>query len=318
MLPNLLKRLNLFKADKQNASPIRAEQGAPVISTESMPEGFIARHATEGGTARFTGMLADMRERIHKARRDLPHAPDSAMKIYTYSLYEAGLLQMLEPDSPVIVDALRRAARAMAACCTLISKGTGAVVLDIMDAPLVTPRVAKNTFVYVNPFINGMFAALASGDEASLATLARIDVDTLTVLGKHPPYYLEFLYARARALQGFCLGADGAVGAYVNALAQLRLRDEKVDNPETEVYSAEADMLIATGLDPATFNTALSRALEGHRRDCESSPAPNVAPSFIALGPMAFAAQVAERGWPITVQSDYLPLSVLAPAAPRH
>ncbi len=76
---------------------------------------------------------------------------------------------------------------------------------------------------------------------------------------------------------------------------------------------------MATAASPEKFNVALPKTLEGYqfyygevRFDPplyqENDPA-----AFITLGPLAFAVAMTERGWPITVESDYLPRSLLVP-----
>ena len=239
--------------------------------------------------------------------------------VHKDSLREAGLLQLVEPDSPAIVASLRRAGRAMVACCALLSPGEGPVVLDIEGEPVTAQRWSRNNLIDVTDFTRGFYAALAVGDDASLDVLAQVDVQALRMQGVFPE---EYQFHWARALQGFRLAAPWTADVLVAALRESA--PEKLRHGDgTTAYmffksSLEMELLAATTMDPDTFNAALLKALENHRRYfSEVQPNPGEDQSndplgFIALGSLAFAASMARRGWPITVASDYLPRSVLA------
>lgn len=281
-------------------------------------EGFIARHPTVADDAIFAELLESRRKAIANAREYLPSQSSNAFSLFSYSLYEAGLLQMVHPDSPAIVDSLRRAARAMVACCALVSEGAGPVVLDIMGEPVTAGRVAENTFVDVVDFIDGFYAALASRDTASIRALERVDVQRLRVAGVFPE---EYSFHWARALQCLGLGVDW-VDAYVAAMhgsepACLRNGQASLDHMFLK-SSMEMKLLTDSGADPDIFNASLREALTCHRQYYATvQPNPGEDQSndplgFIALGPLAFASVVASHGRPVTVESDYLPRSVLA------
>ncbi len=283
------------------------------------PTSFVARHATDSGDGTFAERLDTKRRHTDNARAHLPKRSDNAYSLHRHSLFEAGLLQLVEPDSPAIVASLRRAGRAMVACCALVSPGEGPVVLDIEGEPVTAQRWSRNDRITVGGFTDGFYAALAAGDDASLDALAQVDVQALRVEGVFPE---EYQFHWARALQGFQLGAPWTGDALVAAMresAPERLRHG--DGPTAYMFfksSLEIGLLNATTMDPDAFNAALLKALENHRRYfSEVQPNPGEDQSndplgFIALGPLAFAASMTRRGWPITVASDYLPRCVLA------
>ena len=80
-------------------------------------------------------------------------------------------------------------------------------------------------------------------------------------------------------------------------------------------------LCISTAGTQEDFNAALRKALEAHRtyygkRRFDPPEYQENSPSgFIALGPLAFAVAMHDRGWPITVESDYLPRSLIEPPA---
>ncbi len=283
------------------------------------PTCFVARHATDPGDGTFAERLDTERRHVGNARALLPERPGNARSLYRHSLFEAGLLQLVEPDSPAIVAALRRAGRAVVGCCALVSPGEGAVTLDMEGEPVTAQRFFTNNLIDVGDFIDGFYAALAADDDASLDALAQVDVQALRMQGVFPE---EYQFHWARALQGFQLGAPWTADALVAAMrgsAPERLRHG--DGPTAYMFfksSLEMGLLNATTMDPGAFNAALLKALENHRHYFSSvEPNPGEDQSndplgFIALGPLAFAASMARRGWPITVASDYLPRSVLA------
>lgn len=283
------------------------------------PTPFVARHATDPGDGTFAERLDTERRLLANARTHLPQRPGNASSLHRYSLFEAGLLQLVEPDSPAIVGALRRAGRAVVACCALVSPGEGSVVLDIEGEPVTAQRGCRNNLVDVGDFIDGFYAALAAGDDASLDALAQVDVQSLRMEGVFPE---EYQFHWARALQGFRLAAPWTADALIAALRESTPeRLQHGDGPTAYMFfksSKEIELLAATTADPDTFNAALLKALENHRRYFATvQPNPGEDQSndplgFIALGPLAFAASMARRGWPITVASDYLPRCVLA------
>ena len=283
------------------------------------PTSFVARHATDPGDGTFAERLDTKRRLLVSGRSHLPQHPHNARGLYRGSLLEAGLLQLVEPESPAIVAALRRAGRAVVACCALVSPGEGPVVLDIEGEPVSAQRWSRNNLVDIGDFVDGFYAALAAGDDASLDALAQVDVQALRVEGVFPE---EYQFHWARALQGFQLGTSWTTDVVVAALRESAPEHLRNGDGSTAYMffksSKEIELLIATATDPDAFNAALLKALENHRHYFSAvEPNPGEDQSndplgFIALGPLAFAAAMARRGWPITVASDYLPRSVLA------
>ena len=181
------------------------------------PTSFVARHATDPGDGTFAKRLDTKRRHVRNGRTHLAGHPGNACSLHRHSLFEAALLQLVEPDSPAIVGALRRAGRGVVACCALVSPGEGPVVLDIEGGPVTAQRWSSNNLITVGGFTDGFYAALAAGDDAVLDALARVDVRALRVEGVFPE---EYQFHWARALQGFWLGASWTADALIAALRE--------------------------------------------------------------------------------------------------
>ncbi len=279
----------------------------------------IARHPTDIPGRPFAELLEEGREMFALGLANLSWLPVNALGLFDGSLREAGLLQMLQPDSPEILVPLRRAARAIRALCLLGAPGEGPLLLDIEGPPVtVTGRLLGMTTV--GHFIDGVYAALAAGERDVLHALTEVDVWAL----RSPGIMIEeYSFHQARALQGFLLGADWTHESALAAMQESKPERLRYGTSPAMVYlsSPEMELMTATTLDPPSFNAVLVRALENHRHYYGSvQPNPDENQSrdprgFIALGPLAFAAAMARRGWPITVRSDYLPQCVLATAS---
>ncbi len=284
-------------------------------STSTQPT-VIARHPTDIPGRPFVELLEGERKHFASGLANLSWHPVNAIGLLNGSLDEAGLLQMLHPDSPEILVALRRAARAIRALCLLSAPGEGPLLLDI-EGPPVTVTGRLHGMVDVGYFIDGVYAALAVGERDVLHSLTEVDVWAL----RSPGAMIEdYRFHWARALQGFLLGADWTHESVLAAMRESKPERLRYGTPPAMVYlsSPAMELMTATTLDPPSFNAVLVRALENHRHYYGSvQPNPDENQSrdprgFIALGPLAFAAAMARRGWPITVRSDYLPQCVLA------
>lgn len=278
---------------------------------------YVHRHPTSD-TSEFTVMLDEQRGLLVASRNSLPGRPQSTRCLYRDSLIEAALLQRVQPNSPEILVAFRRAGRAVAACCDLVSSDEGLVLLDIMDGPVILPRCATNTLIAVADFVDGFYAALAANDTTTLGQLVTVDLQTLRMTGAVQKAYL---FHWARALQGFALGASWAVESCAAAVHDAAQESPR-NGPGGAAYmffkaSRDMSLMMATTWDPKTFSASLLRSLESHRHyieEIEIYPGEDQSDNplgFIALGPTAFAAAMSRRGWPVNVESDYLPRCAL-------
>jgi hypothetical protein len=128
----------------------------------------------------------------------------------------------------------------------------------------------------------------------------------------------------ARAVQGFELGADWAGAVLGRALEEADPGQYPVNSSSfafcADIANPMMALVVATAGTAEAFNDALRKVLEAHRSyygERRFSPPQyqeNDPRGFIALGPLAFAVAMRARGWPITVESDYLPRSLIEPS----
>ncbi len=261
--------------------------------------------------------LRSERRVIANACKHIQQRPANLISLIRDSQREAGFVHRLHPDSPEIRTALGRMAWATKAACDLAVSGTGPVGVDLHDG---TPRVEierQKLRLGVSDFIRGLYAAMALRDLAVIQTLVSVDVETLRVPGL---LFEDYSFHWARALQGFCRGDDSTVLSLRQALEGTDPERLKHGGAEYALFIASLDMelMSSSAAGEVEFNGVLFKALaEGHRRyygELEVNPGEDQSSApegFIALGPLAFACAMRDRGWPITVKSDYLPISIV-------
>jgi hypothetical protein len=278
--------------------------------------GFIPRHRVGWSKERAAEELAREVGFVAETIESLQRVPENMLSLAQDSLREAGLRHLAEPDSPDIVTSLRRAGRAALAACEMVSSGTGPVSVTLDDGvPILLDRIRDNALVDVSHFIDGFYAALAARDKDTLLSLSRLDVQRLGEPGVYSP---EYRYHWARALQGFQLGATWT-GKSLRAALEGAEPEALPFGAEYAAFiaSIEMELMTATAADAGQFNAVLHRSLEGHQTffgSIQPSPGEDLSEDpqgFIAFGPLAFAVCMADRGWPITVQSDYLPRRII-------
>lgn len=292
-------------------------------------EHFVARHASndpELRTAEFlTRRLGSERKVISSAIQYLHQRSQNFVTLARSFRLEAGLLHCLCPDSPDIRASLRRMAWAVKSLCDLGSVGDGPVEVGLGD-PRQRFQAARYRYgLSVGVFITGFYAAMATREKAVLDALAMADVDWM-----RPPGLLneDYRFHWARALQGFHRYGVGVThGLEESTFRELELALDgtaperlKYGNTAAALFvdCLDMELMAQTTDDAEAFNGALYKALEqGHKvyyGQIEVNPGEDQSADpegFVALGPLAFACAMHDRGWPITVKSDYLPISIV-------
>jgi hypothetical protein len=290
-----------------------------MISAET--ESRVARHqARDPDTveaAFLTRRLNDEREIIATSLEHLPSRPQNLVSLMRKSHREAGFLHHLRPDSPEIRVALHRMARAAKALCDLAAPGIGAVKVSLGDeVPSFMAERARYRFS-VGDFTKAFYAAIAVRDAQVIDALLKVDVDQLQMSGL---LFEDYSFLWARALQCWFRGDGNTVDVLTQALEATDPDKLKHGSQAYALFIAclEMELMSTSMVGAERFNRTLHKALaEGHKiyygqieanADEDQSDEPE---GFIALGPLAFACAMHDRGWPITVKSDYLPVSII-------
>jgi hypothetical protein len=282
-----------------------------------MSSEYIMRHAWRNKKAGQPAILAEMLDDssflVDTLSQQVVEDPDLLKNLMGQFVWQAGLLQVVRPNSPEIRKALHGAAMCAKSICGVVSPGKGTVTISLGEGQTFEAPRLQNTFFNVHDFITAFYIAMAVQEKPVLDTLAKVDINTLHMLSFRPE---EYVFHWARTLQGFHLG--GAPWLEQEFLAAFKGTDPGVLKYGAVGYALNIafpamELFIATDEGAGRFNQVLGKALEAHKffygKD-EQNPGEdqsNDPRGYIALGPLAFAATMAARGWPITVQSDYLP-----------
>jgi hypothetical protein len=259
------------------------------------------------------------KDRIAAIKQDqIDSDVDSLHRLMSAPIEAAGYLQVLRPEDDRLLFYLSLAAKATLAACQLAEPGTDPLAVDFgLGRKHILPRTA-NPLVDALELMRGLFAAVAVREEETARELARINLALLQPEGvKVHAWGIEW----ARSVQGFVLGADWAGEALRRAMEGADPMQYAEGSAARAYCAGIANPLIALCLatvgTPEEFNNELEDLLEAHRiyyGDLEFDPPlhqENDPEGFIALGALAFAVAMRDRGWPITVESDYLPRNLI-------
>jgi hypothetical protein len=174
------------------------------------------------------------------------------------------------------------------------------------------PATGPQPYVHAGAWINAFFLALICRENERLGELARVPVSLLRESGA---MFDEYIYAWVEALQGFWLGRDD-VGAKLVAAVDgtgpdsARFADQ--DLMSSILYPPIILFYRYLRGDHEQFNEALVDALRWHKVywSADDDRAIN-SDGLVALGPLAIACLARDQGFPIEVESEYLPKALL-------
>ncbi|MEV4643821.1 immunity 49 family protein [Saccharopolyspora sp. NPDC049357] len=190
---------------------------------------------------------------------------------------------------------------------------------DTIDATVGTP-VAMARFapqaagVKIADWLDSLWAAVICRGLTLVSDLIRVPNETIRAGGAT---FDDYMYAWADALRAFFY-RDDDVFERINRSIELTDPDT-LQNASPEIalqrhYPAMKLLFNIAANRPEQFNSDLQEAVDLHRvfwtANAERASDPT---GFFALAPTALAALAHDRGFPIEVQSDYLPRNFIEP-----
>ncbi|WP_282797584.1 immunity 49 family protein [Streptomyces sp. CC224B] len=188
----------------------------------------------------------------------------------------------------------------------------GSVQCRIGKATRTIPTSGPRSYTDAGNWVSSFYLALVCREQERLNQLARVPI---SLLRKSGAVYDEYIYAWVDALQRYWHGEPGVMDKLVEA----------VDGTSPQVaHVTDGEQLLKISYPPLElfhryltqehekFNEALSYALTWHKEywtgdeDRAMSSA-----GLVALGPLALACLAREAGFPIEVESAYLPKALL-------
>ncbi len=145
-----------------------------------------------------------------------------------------------------------------------------------------------------------------------MTRLCHVPVELLRASGAE---YDEYVYTWVEALQAYWLGRDDFGRLLVAAAQQTRPEGLRITSPDVMSMILWPPIELMTHLvrgDRARFNDSLAMALQRHKAYWSANEEhARRSSGLVALGPLAVACFAHDGGFPIDVQSDYLPKALL-------
>ncbi|MEU6280436.1 immunity 49 family protein [Streptomyces sp. NPDC047028] len=191
-----------------------------------------------------------------------------------------------------------------------ISEGT--VECRIADKMRTIPAVGPQYFTDAGNWINAFWLATVCRESSRMDQLSRVPISLLRAAGAD---YDEYAYRWVDSLQTYWQEAPGLVDKLIATIDSSYpgvARNTDRELLEKILYQPVNLFHRFLRQDHDGFNEALVEALEHHRRywtaDVQRADSPE---GFVALGPLAIACLAYDSGFPVEVESDYLPRALL-------
>ncbi|MEV5840113.1 immunity 49 family protein [Nocardia sp. NPDC052112] len=200
------------------------------------------------------------------------------------------------------------------------------VTVRIGEQAVALPAIGPEFCANAGDWVASFYLALICRERERLEMLARVPISLLrdSVRGSDA-VVLECAYSWVAALQSFWLGQPDVDDKLAAALVDTDPQTARIDGPDQGAAQfIDKDLLLKILYPPLNllylylhqdhqeFNTALAEALQWHREywTATEDRAMNVS-GLVALGPLAIACLAHDAGFPIDIESEYLPTALL-------
>ncbi|MFG2379963.1 immunity 49 family protein [Streptomyces avermitilis] len=258
--------------------------------------------------------LAVLRESLSWAIEDLEEVPRAVQDAFSVSLTLAESSCALDPQVSEIAtwDAWVTAMQSGSALFAAALETEGTVQCRIEQKLWAIPASGPAYYTDAGNWITAFFLAVICREKDRMTTLCRVPISLLRQSGAD---YDEYIYAWIDALQSYWLRRPGVGDKLVAAVAGTSPETARAADPELmlKILYPPLDLFFRyLRQDHEQFNSALTDALRWHREywtaDEERTTNPD---GYVALGPLAMACFAHDAGFPINVESEYLPRHLL-------
>ncbi|MEU2154064.1 immunity 49 family protein [Streptomyces sp. NPDC019396] len=174
------------------------------------------------------------------------------------------------------------------------------------------PGTGAQPNVNAGSWIKAFYLALICRENERLGQLAQVPVSLLRASGAT---FDEYIYSWVETLQRFWLGLEGVSNHLVAAVDGTGPHSARHADQELMSMVLYPPIILFYRYlrgDHAEFNEALVDAIKWHKSYWSGDDDRAISSEgYVALGPLAIACLARDRGFPIEVESDYLPKALL-------
>ncbi|WP_329834020.1 immunity 49 family protein [Streptomyces sp. BE133] len=188
----------------------------------------------------------------------------------------------------------------------------GSVTVRIKEREMILPAIGPEFCAHAGAWVTTFYLALICRENERLEKLAQVPVSLLRATGA---VFDEYIYSWVETLQSFWLGRQDV---HDKLLATAGGTDpEAARCADTELTSRFLDPPVALfhrylRRDHEEFTIALADVLRWHKEYWTTTEDRAVSSdALVALGPLAIACLAHDAGFPIEVESEYLPTALL-------
>ncbi|MFF4156585.1 immunity 49 family protein [Streptomyces sp. NPDC001678] len=188
----------------------------------------------------------------------------------------------------------------------------GTVRCRISDKDRGIPATGPQPYADAGNWLSAFYLAIICREQDRMTELCSVPVSLLRESGA---IYDEYIYAWVETLQAFWLNRPGLGEKLVEAVEGTKPEAARIATPEMMLKILYPPLELLHRFirqDHAQFNVALSDALTWHKEFWTADEDRAMrSDGLVALGPLAIACLAFDSGYPIEVQSEYLPKALL-------
>jgi hypothetical protein len=278
---------------------------------------YIARHTHGWEPDILLEQLNYSAEDLEDSLAYVTKKPENLGSLLRSAINYAGYLSVLEPNSIELKRALRIAAYTAKAIFLLADRSiTEEYDLGVGEGPLFSfPQTGPTSYSNCRTWETGFYLALACREEHILDSLIAKPTEIARQSGLISNEYSYLMIDALKSLYEPEVPLEEVyrkLTAALDATEPSQIEELTIDAMLNLVVPAMEMIFRLLEGDSQAFNAALEKALNLHKKHFGSDEKMSGDPrGFIAIAPLGIACYAYDAGFPIEVESDYIPKCIL-------